>query len=245
MRRPRILDLYCGQGGASVGYYLAGFDVIGVDTKPQAQYPFPIIRGDSLAALRDDGLLSEIDAIHASPPCQSESQLRFLTGKDYPDLLTPTIELLDDLIDIPWVVENVETTDKMAGSIVLCGTHFNLGTSGRVLKRHRRFSASFRLPRPGPCWCEGQPTGGVYGNLSKKGMLNGYIFGATEARKAMGIDWMSRQGLSQAIPPDYTRWIGEHLIQRYFPHIGSRDDQHDRYSSGREEQFAKLESGTS
>jgi DNA (cytosine-5)-methyltransferase 1 len=106
VRRPRVLDLYCGQGGASVGYHLAGFDVIGVDTKPQPQYPFPFIRRDSLAVLRDDRLLSEIDVIHASPPCQSESQLRFLTKKTYQDLLTPTLELLFDLEDIPWVVEN-------------------------------------------------------------------------------------------------------------------------------------------
>jgi DNA (cytosine-5)-methyltransferase 1 len=240
VRRPRILDLYCGQGGAAVGYYLAGFDVIGLDKRPQPQYPFPIIRGDGLAALRDDGLLDQIDAIHASPPCQSESQLRFLTRKNYVDLLTPTLELLDDLIDIPWIVENVETTAKMPGSIVLCGTHFNLGVPGRALKRHRRFSASFPLPDPGPCWCAGQPTGGVYGHLSNTGIVRGFSFGTMEARRAMGIDWMSRQGLAQAIPPDYTRWIGEQLISRYFPHTGSRDYLHDRYSSGRKEQFAKL-----
>lgn len=240
VRRPRVLDLYCGQGGASMGYYLAGFDVIGVDTKPQAQYPFPIIRRDGLSVLSDDALLSEIDAIHASPPCQSESQLRFLTKKQYEDLLTPTLALLDDLVDIPWVVENVETTEKMPGSTVLCGTHFNLGTSGRVLKRHRRFSASFGLPDPGPCWCSNRKVGGVYGNLSKKGMLRGYMFGPDEARTAMGIDWMSRKGLALAIPPDYTRWIAEQLKARYWPDLVSRDHLHDRYSSGRIEQFAKL-----
>lgn len=223
-----------------MGYYLAGFDVLGVDLKPQAQYPFPIIRRDGLSVLKDDNLLSEVDAIHASPPCQSESQLRFLTKKQYADLLTPTLALLDDLLDIPWIVENVETTTKMPGSTVLCGTHFNLGASGRVLKRHRRFSASFPLPDPGPCSCSGKPSGGVYGNLSKKGMLRGYNFGPDEAREAMGIDWMSRKGLSLAIPPDYTRWIGEHLARRHFPTLASRDHLHERYSSGRLEQFAKL-----
>lgn len=240
VRRPRVLDLYCGQGGASMGYYLAGFDVIGVDTKPQAQYPFPFIRRDALSVLLDDALLSEIDVIHASPPCQSESQLRHLTKKQYQDLLTPTLELLYDLEDIPWVVENVASTNKMPGSTVLCGTHFNLGAGGRVLKRHRRFCASFPLPDPGPCFCADQPTGGVYGHLSKKGLLSGYIFSPNEARKAMGIDWMSRQGLAQAIPPDYTRWIAEHLVSRYFPALASRDHLHQRFSSGRIEQFAKL-----
>lgn len=223
-----------------MGYYLAGFDVIGVDQKPQAQYPFPIIRRDGLAVLRDDTLLREIDVIHASPPCNSETQLRHLTKKQYQDLLSPTMQLLDDLVDIPWVVENVESTSKMPGSIVLCGTHFNLGTSGRILKRHRRFTASFRLPDPGPCWCTGKPAGGVYGHLARTGMLGGYMFGADEARAAMGIDWMSRRGLALAIPPDYTRWTGQQLIRRYFPHIGSRDHLHARYSSGRIEQFARL-----
>lgn len=223
-----------------MGYYLAGFDVIGVDLKPQAQYPFPILRRDGRAVLLDDGILSEIDAIHASPPCLSETQLRHLTKKQYEDLLTPTLQLLDDLVDIPWVVENVETTTKMPGSTVLCGTHFNLGTDGYVLKRHRRFSTSFPLTQPGPCWCAGKKVGGVYGNLSKTGMLRGHKFGPDEARKAMGIDWMSRKGLALAIPPDYTRWIGEQLIQREFPYVSSRDHLHGRYSSGRIEQFAKL-----
>lgn len=240
MRRPRILDLYCGQGGASVGYYLAGFDVIGVDTKPQAQYPFAFLRRDGLAALTDDNLLGEIHAIHASPPCLSETVLRFLTKKNYDDLLTPTMRLLHDLVDIPWIVENVESTTKMPGSTVLCGTHFNLSASGRVLRRHRRFSASFDLPWPGPCTCAGKPVGGVYGNLSKKGMLRGYKFGPDEAREAMGIDWMSRKGLALAIPPDYTRWVGQQLMRRYWPHIPARDHHHDRYSSGRIERFAKL-----
>lgn len=240
VRRPRVLDLYCGQGGASMGYYLAGFDVIGVDTKPQPQYPFPLLRRDGLAVLQDDSILEEIDIIHASPPCQSESQLRFLTKKAYVDLLTPTLTLLHDLEDIPWVVENVETTGKMPGSVVLCGTHFNLGTNGYVLKRHRRFSASFRLPDPGPCWCDGVKSGGVYGHLAKTGILRGYVFGPNEARSAMGIDWMSRQGLAQAIPPDYTRWIAEQIITRFYPGLPSRDHLHERYSSGREEQFARL-----
>lgn len=240
MRRPRVLDLFCGQGGASVGYYLAGFDVIGVDTKPQAQYPFSFLRRDGLSVLKDDYILEQIDVIHASPPCQSESQLRFLTGKDYEDLLTPTLDLLDDLIDIPWVVENVEATTKMTGSIILCGTHFNLGASGRVLRRHRRFSSNVPIVDPGPCTCSGKPTGGVYGNLSKTGMLRGYKFGPDEARLAMGIDWMSRKGLALAIPPDYTRWIGEQLMAQFWPDVTSRDHYHDRYSSGRIEQFARL-----
>ncbi len=223
-----------------MGYYLAGFDVVGVDTKPQPQYPFPIIRREALSVLGDDQILDDFDAIHASPPCQGESSLRHITRKEYVDLLTPTLRLLEDLIDVPWVVENVETTTKMPGAITLCGTHFNLRASGRVLRRHRKFLASVPLPWPGPCWCSGVATGGVYGNLARTGMLRGYKFCPDEARVAMGIDWMSRQGLAQAIPPDYTRWIAEYLLSRFWPDVVSRDEHHDRYSSGRIERFARL-----
>jgi DNA (cytosine-5)-methyltransferase 1 len=224
-----------------MGYYLAGFDVIGVDIKPQPQYPFPFIRRDGLSVLTDDNLLGEVDAIHASPPCQSETALRVLhRGKQYLDFLTPTLTLLGDLMDIPWVVENVEMTKKMPDSVTLCGTHFKLGTDGRVIRRHRRFLASFELPRTGACRCGGKPTGGVYGNLTNGPASNGYKFSPNQARKAMGIDWMSIRGLALAVPPDYTRWVGEQLITRHFPAVAARDYQRERFSSGRIERFARL-----
>lgn len=224
-----------------MGYYYAGFDVIGVDNKPQPQYPFPFIRRDCLSVLADDVLLECFDAIHASPPCHSETLLRLMhRHKQYTDLLTPTLDALDDLMDIPWVVENVEATTKMPGSVTLCGTHFRLGCDGRVLRRHRRFLASFALPPAGPCWCEGQPIGGVYGSLTNTSSMNGHKFSPNQARKAMGIDWMSVKGLALAIPPDYTRWIGEQLISRYFPGTPARDYQRERFSSGRIERFARL-----
>jgi DNA (cytosine-5)-methyltransferase 1 len=223
-----------------MGYYLAGFDVIGVDTKPQPRYPFPFIRRDALSVLADDDLLAEFDAIHASPPCQSETPLRHATGKDYPDLLTPTLAGLNDLLDIPWVIENVENTAKLPGSITLCGTHFNLEANGRTLRRHRRFLASFPLPTPGPCWCTGARIAGVYGTLGGQHGQDPHKFGPDEARQAMRIDWMSRRGLVLAIPPDYTRWIGEQLVTFMNAQIYARDNQHERFCSGRIERFASL-----
>jgi DNA (cytosine-5)-methyltransferase 1 len=224
-----------------MGYYLAGFDVIGVDVKPQPLYPFPFIRRDAMSVLADDSLLSEFDAIHASPPCHSETPLRAIHhDRAYQDLLTPTLALLDDLIDIPWVVENVEMSKKMPGSVILCGTYFRLGAGGRVLRRHRRFLASVPLPDPGNCWCAGEPVGGVYGNLTNGGSGSANKFSPDEARRAMGIDWMSTRGLTLAVPPDYTRWVGDQLIQRYFPTTLARDHQRQRFSSGRIEQFARL-----
>lgn len=193
LMRPRVLDLYCGQGGASVGYYLAGFDVIGVDDAPQPQYPFPFIDRHPVNVLADDGILDSFDLIHGPR------------------------ELLSGRTGIPWVAE---TNIAAPGSIVLCGTHFNLGAPGRALRRHRRFTASFYLPDPGPCWC----------TRDAIDMSPG----------AMGIDWMSRTGLDTAIPPDYTRWIAEQAARRFFPELVSRDHQHERYSSGRIERFANL-----
>jgi DNA (cytosine-5)-methyltransferase 1 len=35
MNKPKLLDLYCGAGGASKGYQRAGFYVVGVDINPQ------------------------------------------------------------------------------------------------------------------------------------------------------------------------------------------------------------------
>jgi DNA (cytosine-5)-methyltransferase 1 len=239
MSRPRLLDLYCGQGGASMGYYLAGFDVIGVDLKPQKQYPFPICRRESLSVLTDVKLLAEFDAIHASPPCQSESALRHVTGRAYDDLITPTMNALHK-VELPWVVENVASTQKLPGSVVLCGTHFNLGTGDRVLRRHRRFKANFPLPQPGPCTCLNASVGGVYGTLSGGASTRGFKFNPDESRTAMGIDWMSRRGLSLAIPPAYTRWVAEHLARRFFPGLSTRDHLRSRYCSGRIEQFARL-----
>jgi DNA (cytosine-5)-methyltransferase 1 len=213
--RPRLLDLFCGAGGASVGYHLAGFEVVGVDIEPQSRYPFRFVKADALAVLRGevpDLDPATFDALHTSPPCQSESDLRHRTGKEYPDLLTPTLTLLERL-SVPWVVENVASTMKLPGALVLCGTEFGLGAQGRWLKRHRRFGSNVFLFGAGGCYCYGLPIGGVYGHGAGIGSKKrGYKWGVAGRRIAMGIDWMNRDELSQAIPPAYTSFIGEQLL---------------------------------
>lgn len=215
MRRPKLLDAYSCQGGAGMGYHLAGFDVVGVDLEPQPRYPFEFHQGDALAFIRDHG--HEFDAIHASPPCHDHSALKTRTGKDHGTgwLLDATIEALAAL-DKPHVVENVEGAD-MVTNVVLCGSMFGLGAHARdgrrrILKRHRRFLTTAYVLTP-PDQCAGHPVGGVYGN-SGGTSGRGYKFTTPEAAEAMGIDWMTGKGLSQAIPPAYTEFLGGGLLDQ-------------------------------
>lgn len=226
--KPRLLDLFCCEGGAGKGYADAGFDVFGVDIELQPRYPFPFERWDALAVLGElvgnGGELvmhGKFDAIHASPPCQdhSVSQQFGLAERGTGHLLGETIRLLRQL-DIPWVVENVESRsvrDLMPGAHRLCGSMFGLGAHDsrgqwRLLKRHRLFLASFPLDVP-LCTCRGRLVGGVYGN-GEQGVHGGrgYGFAADAAREAMGMPWASRDGAKEAIPPAYSKFIGGQLI---------------------------------
>lgn len=117
----RLLDLFCGAGGAGEGYRRAGFEVVGVDIKPQPKNPHRFIQGDALEYLAEHG--GEYDAIHASPPCQAHCDLKHMwNAKDNPDLIGPTRELLQK-IGRPYIIENVEGA-PLISPIILCGTMF-------------------------------------------------------------------------------------------------------------------------
>lgn len=206
---PRLLDLFSGAGGCAVGYHRAGFDVVGVDIKPQPRYPYEHHVGDALEYLAEHG--REFEAIHASPPCKSENDLRHLSDVEHPNLLGPTLEALSGQ-QIPWVVENVESTLQMPGALILCGTEFGLRSGDRWLRRHRRFLSNVALMGAGGCHCRGRLIGGVYGTGGGGQMTRGYKFRPAAAREAMGIDWMSWAELSQAVPPDMTQFVGEQLM---------------------------------
>ncbi len=199
-----MLDLFCGAGGCAVGYHRAGFDVTGVDIAPQPRYPFPFVQADALEYVAAHG--REFDVIHASPPCQAYSRTQRIHGKEYPDLLAATRRALE-ATGRPWVIENVE--EAPLGGIVLCGTFFGL----KVL-RHRRFESSelllcgyqCRHPKDNRCVQVGRPIcAGQFVTVA------GNISGVKLAGKAMGIDWMIRRELTQAIPPAYTEFIGRQL----------------------------------
>jgi DNA (cytosine-5)-methyltransferase 1 len=191
-----------------MGYYRAGFDVVGVDNKPQPRYPFTFIQGDALAYLAGNG--GGFDAIHASPPCQAFSKAQVIMGREHPDLVTPLRPLLDE-IGRPYVIENVPRA-PLVDPVTLCGSMFGLDT-----KRHRLFESSVPLTGLPDCnhvWRDGRPVG-VYGHTGGKstGITSGnHGFLLDDWKRAMDIDWMSRDELAQAIPPAYTEFVGRQLM---------------------------------
>jgi DNA (cytosine-5)-methyltransferase 1 len=202
MTRPRLLDLFCGAGGAGMGYHRAGFDVVGVDISPQPRYPFEFRRNNAMEILEYRGFLEEFDAIHASPTCQTRSRATAWRGRreDHPDLLTPTLEALRGL-SAPWVVENVPEAawdGTMRADFALCGTQFGLN-----VRRHRVFErgnwSGFELVPPCACW-------------RNPDLLPFEHKGERAFADAMGCTWMSKFEARQAIPPAYTQFIGEQLI---------------------------------
>lgn len=215
-----------------MGYHRAGFEVTGVDIKPQTRYPFRFVQGDALEYLRDHG--HEFDAIHASPPCQAHTALKTMwNAKQHTDLIPETRDLLMKT-GKPWIIENVPGAATLRPTLMLCGTMFGLGTEdGEIiaeLRRHRYFECSFGIL--GPSCSHGGSVIGVYGGHGrnrKRGTIGVYggghgvnlhrrekgekSFTAEHQRQAMGMDWASVDGLSQAIPPAYTEFIGRELMK--------------------------------
>lgn len=207
--RPRLLDLFCKAGGASMGYHLAGFDVVGVDIEPQPRYPFQFIQMDALSAD-----LTGFDAVAASPPCQAHVSLRWMhNSKEHVDLIPATRAKLR-ASGLPYVMENVPGAPLLR-PLVLCGSMFGLGTETAELRRHRHFETNVPILLTPPCQ-HGLKTRviGVYGGhgRDRRRTLNTQDFSVEDRRAAMGIDWMTGAELSQAIPPAYTQFIGAQLL---------------------------------
>lgn len=206
----KLLDLFCGAGGAGMGYHRAGFEVVGVDIHPQPNYPFEFHQADAIEFAKEHG--GQFDAIHASPPCQAYSPLRALNpDKVYPDLVEITRGALQTLVK-PYVIENVMSAPlDRERSVVLCADNMGLRTV-----RHRRFeyggglvldqpphiahraktATSRRKERWGQGW-----------HVSITGDVGVYV-----GPEAMGIDWMSGDELCEAIPPAFTEYIGTRLM---------------------------------
>ena len=232
MSAPRLLDLYCGAGGAGMGYSRAGFEVVGVDIAPQPNYPFEFHQLDATALRQDringcwheDGpssalpgrsnvCLGHFDAIHASPPCQGYTALAAVHGNEWPKLVPQVRELLD-ATGLPYVIENVQGS-PVRRDMTLCGEMFGLSVI-----RHRYFelggwsgTAPAHKPHRGRVagmrhgeWFTG-PYFAVYGEGGGKGTV-------AQWQDAMGIHWTDdRHEIAEAIPPAYTSFIGTQLLE--------------------------------
>jgi len=215
--KPRLLDLFCGAGGAAVGYHRAGFEVTGVDIVKQPNYPFGMCVRDALAVAKT----YTVDAIHASPPCQAFTayQRTGIVG-EYPDLIAETRELLDE-IGLPYVIENVVGA-PLEDPVLICGTMFD---PPMEVQRHRLFETNWPLEPPTwPCRhkLNGKDRYPGGRSMSRTGSSRGLVRSTIEIgswdiplpvqQEAMGIDWMTLEELSEAIPPSYTQFIGEQLM---------------------------------
>jgi DNA (cytosine-5)-methyltransferase 1 len=206
--KPRLLDLFCGAGGCSVGYHRAGFDIVGVDNRPQPHYPFEFVQADAMTYPLDG-----FDAIHASPPCQAYSRALKHMAAEQPMLIDAIKTRLTENA-APWIIENVEgapipeQADLFgANGTMLCGTAFGLR-----IYRHRLFETSFPL-KGTVC----SHTRHAMNPHSVQGRQRMYAeFGKSDPeliwRNEMGVEWMGRHETREAIPPAYTEHIGQYLM---------------------------------
>jgi len=207
--RPRLLDLYCCQGGAARGYTDAGFDVTGVDITDQPRYPFRFVQADALEYLAEHG--AQYDAIHASPVCKRYSVATPARTRDsHPDQIAATRDLLQ-VVGRPWVIENVPGA-PLRPDLVICGCVVGL----HEIERERWFETSWRAQQlRAPCYHASSPiTVAGHGEPSGPRSTHGLVARKADWERVMGIDWMTRDGLAQAIPPAYTRVIGAHLLDQ-------------------------------
>jgi len=222
MSAPRLLDLFCCEGGAGTGYARAGFEVVGIDLEPRyaKRYPFEFHAADALEYLAAHH--HEFDAFHGSPPCQAYSITKHTHSKKHPELVEPLREAFQ-AIGKPWVIENVVGA-PLRDPLMLCGSEFGLtatdddGTPLR-LERHRLFESNVFLWGHGGCQHDTRvQVGGVYGGGSQDRAhahhirRGGYTPGRTQAQDLLGIDWMTYRGMSQSIPPAYTEWVGSQVL---------------------------------
>ncbi len=232
----RALDLFCGAGGVAMGLSQAGFDVVGIDIAPQNHYPFELIRGDAMAPPVDLTKFDLIWASPPCQRYSRLTHLPWINRDDYPDLIEPVRAMLKSA-GVSYVIENVVGA-PLEYPFVLCGTMFGLLTPCELaeIQRHRLFETSFSVGLRPPCQHNAPivlpvVNGGKMTNAAARRQVLGADMGrarpiksqgelqagpgrprkqftVADARHAMGIDWMTRAELSQAIPPAYSKWIG-------------------------------------
>ena len=213
--KPRLLDLFCGAGGAAMGYHRAGFEVVGVDINPQPHYPFEFHQADAMTYPLDG-----FDAIHASPPCQWYSDGTRSGKVGAQPLIHPTRVRLHNA-RVPYVIENVHgAAGHMSAGLMLCGSMFGL-----AVERHRLFESPIYLWAPGQHDCAqsvrnralfAPPPGGPDDDRRVYGVTGHSRCAGTPEfwRQLMDMPWATGpvRETTEAIPPAYTEWIGRQLL---------------------------------
>lgn len=206
--KPLHLDTYCCQGGASMGFHLAGFTVIGVDVDPQPRYPFAFVQADAVEFIRRYGHL--FDSVSGSPPCQLYSKTHRIRKNDHPDLIAPTREAMK-ATGRPFVIENVmDAEPELRGPVMLCGAMFGLETY-----RHRLFEMGGGFSFEPPAHPKHVAKTTKMGRPVPPGEFMhvvGNFTGVDKGRDVMQMPWATREGLREAIPPAYSKYIGERLM---------------------------------
>lgn len=229
--RPWLLDGFCGEGGAAMGYYLAGFNILGVDNNQARldRYPFPYVKADAIEFLLEHG--HRFDARHMSPTCTGYSRGtaaipdRFAR---YDRLILATREALIE-VGGPYVIENVaDAAPELDHPMMLCWSMFNdagsvVDTDGTPLRmeRHRLFESNVPLAPPAMCnHPQHIQVAGAYGGArrdkveARKVRKGGYVPPSLDVLRALvGADWMTEKGTFLSIPPAYTEHIGTQLLQ--------------------------------
>lgn len=205
----RVLDLFCGAGGAAMGLHRVWphAEIVGVDIKPQPHYPFTFVQADAMTYSLDG-----FDFIWASPPCQAFSALKSMyNAKPHPNYI-PALRQRLRAYGKPFVMENVKGA-PLEGAIVLCGSMFRLEVRDASLRRHRLFESNFSITQPLCSHTRGRVIG-VYGGhgRDRRRTSNKQDFSVADRRHAMGIQWMNGKELSQAIPPAYAEFIAQQLL---------------------------------
>ena len=211
--KPRLLDLFCGAGGAAMGYHRAGFEVVGVDINPQPNYPFEFHQRNAIGVLMSD-IRDEFDdfsVIHASPPCQRYSSLTKThpgVAETHPELIDPTRQLLI-AAGLPWIIENVPGAPLRA-DFILCGCMFGMRT-----RRPRWFETSWgnaemNMPHDHKSLAMNPSN---YAGQARIVEEFGKVPHHIPFFQDMGVEWMTRPEGREAIPPVFTEFIGQQLLQ--------------------------------
>ncbi|WP_144719260.1 DNA cytosine methyltransferase [Agrococcus jejuensis] len=218
---PRLLDLFCCEGGAGMGYHRAGFEVVGVDIKNQHRYPFEFVQADAIEYVLEHG--HEFDAIHASPPCQAYSITKHGHSVQYPELVEPTRAALV-ASGKPFIIENVVGA-PLLDPLKLCWSMFHepgsvLDDDGTPLRmqRHRLFESNVALLAPRPCRHPKMQVAGSYGGARRDKVeartirKGGYVPSRAVQQRLLGIDWATEKGMHESLPPVYTEHLGAQLL---------------------------------